>query len=121
MMSTLLPPAEQHCWHKRVFRSRIKKATTAHHAPIAAEIAATTRAICTRGRTNKNDHMVRAHPWSRHSLNRQLKRRQNRQNLYMNGLRMASPPPAQAKACRLDASVSAIIQNYRQAQSLQNQ
>src|SRR4051794_14198279 len=44
-------------------------------APIAAEHTAATGVICTRGRTNKNDHMVRAHPWSRHSLNLQLKRR----------------------------------------------
>ena len=93
----------------------------AHHAPIAAEIAAATRAICTRGRTNKNDHMVRAHPWSRHSLNLQLKRRQDRQNLHMNGPHMAYPPSAQAKACRWTASVSAIIQSCTQARSLEYQ
>jgi len=88
-----------------------------HSAPIAAEIAAATRAICTRGRTNKNDHMVRAHPWSRHSLDLQLKRRRDRQNHHMLGPQKTYPPPVQAKTCRWAARVSTIIRSYRQARS----
>jgi len=87
-----------------------------HSAPIAAEIAAATRDLHPWPH-KQNDHMVRAHPWSRHSLNLQLKRRRDRQNHHMLGPHMAYPPPVQAKTCRWAARVSTIIRSYGQARS----